>query len=70
VPVGTGGVESACGSVVKHRLAGEGQRWSLEGAEAMRTWRSLKQSHDHDLRDDWRFRAGQMRGRLYGHTPN
>jgi hypothetical protein len=70
VPVGTGVVESACGSVVKPRLAGEGQRWSLAGAEAMLTWRSLTKSHDHDLRDDWRFRACQMRGRLYGHTPN
>ena len=48
---------------------GEGQRWSLEGAEAMRAWRSLKQSHDHDRRDDWRFRARQVRVRLYGHQP-
>jgi hypothetical protein len=70
VPVGTGVVESACGSVVKPRRAGEGQRWSLAGAEAMLTWRSLTKSHDHDLRDDWRFRACQMRGRLYGHQPN
>jgi hypothetical protein len=69
VPVGTGVVESACGSVVKHRREGEGQRWSLEGAEAMRTLRSRKKSHDHDLRDDWRFRACQMRGRLYGRKP-
>jgi hypothetical protein len=70
VPVGTGVVESACGSVVKPRMEGEGKRWSLEGAEAMLTWRSRTKSHDHDLRDDWRFRACQMRGRLYGHTPN
>jgi hypothetical protein len=70
LPVGTGVVESACGSVVKHRMEGEGKRWSLAGAEAMLTLRSLKKSHDHDLRDDWRFRARQMRGRLYGHKPN
>jgi hypothetical protein len=69
LPVGTGVVESACGSVVKHRMEGEGKRWSLEGAEAILTWRSLKKSHDHDLRDYWRFRARQMRGRLYGHKP-
>jgi hypothetical protein len=67
VPVGTGVVASACGSVVKHRMEGEGKRWSLEGAEAILTWRSLKKSHDHDLRDYWTFRACQMRGRLYGH---
>jgi hypothetical protein len=70
VPVGTGVVESACGSVVKHRMEGEGKRWSLEGAEAILTLRSLKKSHDNDLRDYWRFRARQMRGRLYGHKPN
>jgi hypothetical protein len=69
LPVGTGVVESACGSVVKHRMEGEGKRWSLAGAEAMLTWRSLKKSHDHDLRDYWRFRARQLRGRLYGHKP-
>jgi hypothetical protein len=65
VPVGTGGVESACGAVVKHRMAGEGKRWSLEGAEAMLALRSLKKSHDNDLRAYGRFRARQMRVRLY-----
>jgi hypothetical protein len=69
VPVGTGVVESACGSVVKHRMEGEGKRWSLAGAEAMLTLRSLKQSHDHDLRAYWRFRARQERVRLYARTP-
>ena len=69
LPVGTGVVESACGSVVKHRMEGEGKRWSLEGAEAILTLRSLKKSHDNDLRDYWKFRARQMRGRLYGHKP-
>jgi hypothetical protein len=67
LPVGTGVVESACGSVVKHRMEGEGKRWSLTGAEAILTLRSLKKSHDNDLRDYWKFRARQMRGRLYGH---
>jgi hypothetical protein len=69
LPVGTGVVESACGSVVKHRMEGDGKRWSLAGAEAMLTWRSLKKSHDHALRAYWRFRARQLRGRLYGHKP-
>jgi hypothetical protein len=70
LPVGTGVVESACGSVVKHRMEGEGKRWSLAGAEAILTLRSLKKSHDNDLCDYWKFRARQMRGRLYGHKPN
>jgi hypothetical protein len=69
LPVGTGVVESACGSVVKHRMEGEGKRWSLEGAEAMLTWRSLTKSHDHDLRAYWRFRAHQERARLYARKP-
>jgi hypothetical protein len=69
LPVGTGVVESACGSVVKHRMEGEGKRWSLEGAEAILALRSLKKSHDNDLRDYWRFRARQERTRLYGRQP-
>jgi hypothetical protein len=69
LPVATGVVESACGSVVKHRMEGGGKRWSLQGAEAILALRSLKKSHDHDLRDDWRFRARQMRVRLYGRPP-
>jgi hypothetical protein len=70
LPGGTGGVESACGAVVKHRMEGEGKRWSLPGAAAMLALRSLKKSPDHDLRDDWRFRARQVRLRLYGRQPN
>jgi len=69
LPVGTGVVESACGSVVKHRMEGEGKRWSLEGAEAILALRSLKKSHDHALREYWRFRAPQERTRLYGRKP-
>jgi hypothetical protein len=69
LPVGTGVVESACGSVVKHRMEGEGKRWSLAGAEAMLALRSLKKSHDNDLRDYWRFHARQARLRLYGRQP-
>jgi hypothetical protein len=69
VPVGTGVVESACGSVVKHRMEGEGKRWSLAGAEAILALRSLKKSHDNDLRDYWRFHAHQVRLRLYGRQP-
>ena len=68
-PVGTGGVESACGSVVKHRREGEGKRWSLAGAEAMLALRSLKKSHDNALRASWRFCACQERDRLYARKP-
>jgi hypothetical protein len=69
LPVGTGVVESACGSVVKHRMAGEGKRWNLQGAEAILALRSLKKSDDNDLRDYWRFRAYQLWARCYGRQP-
>jgi len=69
LPVGTGVVESACGSVVKPRMAGDGKRWSLHGAEAMLAWRSLKKSHDPDLRTYGWFRAHQVRPRLDGRPP-
>ena len=69
LPIGTGVVESACGSVVKHRMEGAGKRWSLAGAESILTLRSLKKSHDNDLRDYWRFHARQVRVRLYGPQP-
>ena len=69
LPVGTGVVESACGSVVTHRREGEGKRWSLEGAEAILTRRSLKKSHDHALRDYWKFHARQVHRRLYDRQP-
>jgi hypothetical protein len=69
LPVGTGVVEAACGAVVKHRMAGEGKRWSLTGAEAILALRSLTKSHDNDLRDDWRVRARQVRARLYDCQP-
>ena len=69
LPVGTGVVESACGSVVKHRMEGEGKRWSLAGAEAMLALRSLKKSHDNDLRAYWRFHARQEWARLYARKP-
>ena len=70
LPVATGVVESACGSVVKHRMEGEGQRWSLEGAAAILAVRSLKKSHDNDLRAYWRFHAQQERGRRDARRPH
>ena len=50
-------------------MAGDGQRWSLAGAEAMLTLRSRTKSHDHDLRAYWRFHARQARARLYVRQP-
>lgn len=70
LPVGTGVVESACGTLVKARMEGGGKRWSIPGAEAVLTLRSLRKSHDDDLPMYWRFRAYQERLRHYGSRPN
>ncbi len=69
LPVATGVVESACGAVVKHRMEGEGKRWSLAGAEAILTLRSLKKSHTNELRKYGRFHAQQERARRYTQRP-
>ncbi len=67
MPVATGVVESACGSVVKNRMEGEGKRWSLDGAEAILLLRSLQKSND--FVTYWRFHAAQERKRLYESEP-
>jgi len=64
LPVATGVVESACGSVVKNRMEGEGKRWSVEGAESILLLRSLKKSGD--LESYCRFHARREGERLYG----
>jgi hypothetical protein len=63
MPVATGVVESACGSVVKNRMEGEGKRWSGDGAEAILLLRSLQKSNDYV--SYWRFHTAQERKRLY-----
>jgi len=63
MPVATGVVESACGSVVKNRMEGEGKRWSVDGAESILLLRSLEKSND--FITYWRFHADQERKRLY-----
>src|SRR2546426_593525 len=56
LPIATGVVESACGSLPKHRMEGSGKRWSTAGAEAILLLRSLKKSNNNDLRAYWRYR--------------
>ena len=41
LPVATGVIESVCGSLVKHRMEGNGKRWSVAGAEAILLLRSM-----------------------------
>lgn len=68
LPIATGVVESACGSLPKHRMEGSGKRWSIPGAEAILLLRSLKKSNNNDLRAYWGFRARQVRARLYANA--
>ncbi len=63
MPVATGVVESACSSVVKKRMEGEGKRWSVDGAESILLLRSLEKSNDYNTY--WSFHAEQERKRLY-----
>lgn len=70
LPIATGVVESACGSLVKHRMEGNGKRWGIPGAEAILLLRSLKQSHNNDLQEYWKFRAHQEHDRLYAEQAN
>ena len=45
-PIGTGVVESACGSLVKNRMERNGMRWSIKGAQAMLDLRAVKRNKD------------------------
>ena len=68
LPIATGVVESACGSLPKHRMEGSGKRWSIAGAEAILLLRSLKKSNNNDLRAYWHYRAQQVRARRYANA--
>ncbi len=68
MPVATGGVESACGAVVKKRMEGESKRWSVEGAEAILRLRSLEKSEEYLAY--WRFHTMQERKRVYENKRN
>lgn len=45
-PIGTGVVESACGSLVKSRMERNGMRWSIAGAQAMLQLRAVARNKD------------------------
>lgn len=64
MPIATGVVESACNSVVKNRMEGNGMRWTVDGAEAVLRLRSLKKSGH--LEEFGHFRTTLEQLRLYG----
>jgi hypothetical protein len=61
LPIATGVIEGACRHLVKDRRDGTGARWSLEGAEAVLKWRSLRASGDFEAY--WQCHQAQERRR-------
>jgi hypothetical protein len=63
LPIGTGVVEGACGSLVNDRADRSGMRWTLHGAKAVLELRAIDQNGDWE--EFWRWRIGRERARLY-----
>jgi hypothetical protein len=63
LPIGTGVVEGACGSLVNDRADRSGMRWTLNGAKAVLELRAVEQNGDWE--DFWRWRIRRERTRLY-----
>jgi hypothetical protein len=58
-PIGSGVIEAACKSVVKQRMCRSGQRWSVQGGQAILNLRTVLKSNRWD--DVW----GQFADRFY-----
>jgi len=66
-PIGTGGVEGACGHLVKDRMEQAGMRWTQHGAQAILDLRAVRINGDWDAY--WRFHRQQQHHRLYDTAP-
>jgi hypothetical protein len=44
LPIGSGGTEAACKTLVKQRLCGSGMRWKSQGAKVVLSLRALVQT--------------------------
>lgn len=65
-PIGSGVAEGACRHLVKDRLEGTGMRWTVSGAQAMLSLRSI---HLNGQWDDYiNFRIQTEQSRLYWQT--
>ena len=62
LPIGSGVVEAACKTLVSQRMKRSGQRWSIDGGQAILTFRGLTQSDRFDA--GWKFVASQYIGEL------
>jgi hypothetical protein len=61
-PIATGVIEGACRHLVKDRLERSGMKWTVDGAQAMLTLRSIKASNAWDDFLKFRHPAYQMAG--------
>ena len=62
-PIGTGVVESACGSLVKNRMERNGMRWSVVGAQAMLQVRAV--ARNKDWKQFMKYFIKEQKQRLY-----
>lgn len=63
-PIGSGVVEGACKNLVKDRMEQCGMRWTIAGAEAVLSMRSIQVNKM--TGDYWRYHVAQERKKLYG----
>ncbi len=64
LPIATGIIEGACGSLVKDRMERSGMKWTHYGAQAVLNLRALKRNGDWDKY--WEFHIVNEHERLYG----
>jgi hypothetical protein len=67
-PIGAGGVEGACGQLVKDRMEQAGMRWTKAGAQAVLDLRAVRLTGAWDAY--WQFHRQQQHRRLYGPAPS
>jgi hypothetical protein len=63
-PLGTGGIEGACGHLVKDRMEPSGRRWTKAGAQAVLDLRAVRLNGHGDTYGQ--FHRQQHHQRLYG----
>ena len=63
-PIGSGVIEGACKNLVKDRMEQCGMRWTVAGAEAVLSMRSIQINKM--TGDYWKYHVTQERKRLYG----
>jgi hypothetical protein len=62
LPIGSGVVEAACKTLVTQRMKRSGQRWTIDGGQAILTFRALAQSDRFDTA--WQMISAEYRGNV------